>query len=235
MLGVQFNSGHRITTLAFAVACAFAACARSSLEPIVRQSSNHQTLYVIAAGWHTEIGIAADAISGPLTFLWSRSPNARYIVFGWGQRDYYMSPNPGFGELVKAAIPAPSVMLIIPLEESPAKVFTVGARVFTIPVSREGLNRLSQFLWDHLDQGQGPPRPIGDGPYRQSSFYDATGTYSLVNTCNTWTADALGIAGLPVRSSGVVFARQVVDQVRRLATAPGGSQPLQINLPRSQH
>jgi len=196
-------------------------CARPSVGPIVRQSPDHQILYVVDAGWHTEIGMAADAMSGPLVTLRSATPNARYYVFGWGERDYYMSPSPGVAELAKAAIPESSVLLVVPLERSPVDVFTAGERVFAISVSRQGLDRLSQFLWDQLDQDlQHRPRRIGDGPYWQSSFYEANGTYSLLNTCNTWTADALRVAGLPVSSNGVVFSGQVVDQVRHLATTP---------------
>ena len=38
-------------------------------------------------------------------------------------------------------------------------------------------------------------------------------TYNLGHTCNTWTVEALHVAGLPVTTSGVVFAGQVLDQL----------------------
>ena len=60
---------------------------------------------------------------------------------------------------------------------------------------------------------EGPPRRIGAGPYPQSVFYASTGTYNLAHTCNTWTAEALRVAGLPVNAAGVVFAGQVLDQL----------------------
>ena len=41
----------------------------------------------------------------------------------------------------------------------------------------------------------------------------------LTYTCNTWTAAALRVAGLPVSEAGVIFAGQVLDQVRPLAEA----------------
>jgi hypothetical protein len=84
-------------------------------------------------------------------------------------------------------------------------------------MSREGLDRLAAFLWDYLEKNpQLVPHRVGDGPYPGSTFYASTGTYSLSNTCNTWTAEALRIGGLPVSASGVVFAHQVVAQVQEI-------------------
>jgi len=60
---------------------------------------------------------------------------------------------------------------------------------------------------------------IGTGPYPQSVFYTSTGTYNLGHTCNTWTAEALRVAGLPVNAAGVVFAGQVLDQLPRILEA----------------
>lgn len=201
-----------------ALAYGLAGCAGSPVEPYAGQAPKLQTLYVIASGWHTEIGVSADALSGPLASLRNASPDARYFVFGWGQREFYMTQEPGLSDLVDAAVSASSVMLVIPLEQTPAAFFTAGSRVFAIPVSQEGLDRLSQFLWDYVEKDvQHLPRRVGDGPYLGSSFYVSSGKYSLGNTCNTWTAEALRVTGLPVSASGVVFTHQVVDQVRGLA------------------
>ncbi|MHB0887352.1 DUF2459 domain-containing protein [Acidithiobacillus sp.] len=43
------------------------------------------------------------------------------------------------------------------------------------------------------------------------------GTYDAFYTCNTWTATALHIAGLPVDPQGVLFARQVMSAIQRLS------------------
>jgi hypothetical protein len=59
---------------------------------------------------------------------------------------------------------------------------------------------------------------IADGPYPGSLFYASSGTYSGFYTCNTWTADALRVGGLPVSSDGVLFAGQVMDRARRAAS-----------------
>lgn len=210
------NWSTSIVLLAFA--CSVAGCGWSPVEPYSGQAPRLETLYVIASGWHTEIGVRAVALSGPLASTQYVPPHAQYLVFGWGERDYYMARNPGFGDLLNAAMPSSSIMLIIPLGRPPTEFFTGGSRVLAVPVSSDGLERLSTFLWDYIEKDeQGVPHRVGDGPYAESSFYASHGTYSLGNTCNTWTAEALRAAGLPVSGSGVVFAHQVIDQVLQIA------------------
>jgi len=140
-------------------------------------------------------------------------PSAGYLVFGWGASDYYMARNPGIGDILRAVASGPAVMLVIPLEIAPEAFFGASNAV-VIHVSRGGIERLSELLWNYLAvDKEGAPRRLGTGPYPQSVFYASTGTYNLSHTCNTWTAGALRVAGLPVSAAGVVFAAQILDQL----------------------
>jgi uncharacterized protein (TIGR02117 family) len=175
----------------------------------------NEVVYVIAGGWHTELGLPAAEISGPLAALKPEFPSARYLVFGWGARDYYMAQNPGIADILRALAPGPAVMLVIPLQ-TPPEAFFGASNAVLIHVAADGLEHLSELLWNYLVvDNEGAPRRIGAGPYPQSVFYAATGTYNLSHTCNTWTAEALRVAGLPVTTAGVVFAGQVLDQLPR--------------------
>jgi hypothetical protein len=73
-------------------------------------------------------------IVGPLAALMAEFPGARYLVFGWGARDYYTAPNPGIGDILRALAPGPAVMLVIPLQMSP-EVFFGGSNVVVIHVA----------------------------------------------------------------------------------------------------
>jgi uncharacterized protein (TIGR02117 family) len=173
----------------------------------------HEAIYVISGGWHTEVGLPVEPLRGPLSSLIREFPNARYLVFGWGARDYYMAPSTSIADLLRAAVPGPAVMLVIPLETSP-EAFFGASNVFALHAPPNGMQHLSQFLWEYLaSEEDGTPHRIGTGPYPQSVFYASTGTYNLGHTCNTWTAEALRAAGLPVNAAGVVFAGQVLDQL----------------------
>ncbi len=172
------------------------------------------SIYVIAGGWHTELAVPAAAISGPLASLTRGFAGAPYAIFGWGARGYYMARNPGLGDLLRAATPGPAVMLVFPLWVSPAQ-YVGTANAFALRVSRDGLDGLLGFLWRSLAKDRsGQPYQIGAGPYPHSVFYAAAGSYDLSHTCNTWTAAALHAAGVPVTAAGVVFAGQILDQLR---------------------
>ena len=174
------------------------------------------SIYVIAGGWHTELAAPTAAISGPLASLTRGFAGAPYVIFGWGARGYYMARNPGLGDLLRAATPGPAVMLVFPLWVSPAQ-YVGAANAFALGVSSAGLEGLLRFLWSSLAKDHsGQPYQIGPGPYPHSVFYAAAGNYDLSHTCNTWTAAALHAAGLPVTAAGVVFAGQVLDQLRQL-------------------
>jgi uncharacterized protein (TIGR02117 family) len=182
-------------------------------QPYAGSALPTEAIYVISGGWHTELGLPVQAITGSLAALKPEFPNARYLVFGWGAHDYYMSQHPGIGDLLRAAASGPAVMLVIPLEISP-EAFFGAANVLALPAPPGGIERLSGFLSDYLAvDKEGPPRRIATGPYPQSVFYASIGTYNLGHTCNTWTAEALQVAGLPVSAAGVVFAGQVLDQL----------------------
>jgi uncharacterized protein (TIGR02117 family) len=176
----------------------------------------NEVVYVISGGWHTELGLPQAEIVGPLATLKQDFPGAEYVVFGWGAHDYYMARNPGIADLLRAAAPGPAVMLIIPLPMAP-EAFFGAANTFVIPVSQDGVQRLSQFLSSYLEVDKEKSfRRIGYGPYPQSAFYASARTYNLGHTCNTWTAEGLRVAGLSVSTAGVIFASQVLKQLPAL-------------------
>jgi Protein of unknown function (DUF2459) len=180
------------------------------VKPYAGSAPRTEVIYVISGGWHTELGLLRKALSGPLAALNQDFPSARYLVFGWGAHDYYMATNPGIGDLLRATAPGPAVMLVIPLQISP-EMFFGASNVFVLPGAAGG-PPASLAVSVGLTE-TGAPHRIGSGPYPQSVFYASTGTYNLGHTCNTWTAEALRIAGLPVNAAGVVFAGQVLDQL----------------------
>ena len=178
-------------------------------------------VYVIAGSWHTEIALPASEIGGGLRRVAGEFPVAPYLIFGWGARDFYMAAHPGLGDALRAAVPGPAVVLVIPLAVAPTAYLGPGA-VWALPASGLGLARLSQYLWDEVAKDpDGAPLRAGPGPYPRSVFYVSTGTYDAARTCNTWTALALRAAGLPVTAAGVVFPGQLTRQLGRLSAAPG--------------
>ena len=48
-------------------------------------------IFVIAGGWHTELALPVESLRGRLTVFADAFRGVRHLVFGWGQRDYYIA------------------------------------------------------------------------------------------------------------------------------------------------
>jgi hypothetical protein len=59
----------------------------------------------------------------------------------------------------------------------------------------------------------------GSGLYGESSFYDAVGTYTILNTCNTWTARGLKSAGYDISTAFKATAGSVMRYLRKQDSA----------------
>jgi uncharacterized protein (TIGR02117 family) len=172
------------------------------------------TIFLIAAGWHTEIVLPIRALGDPLRAVALDFAGAQYLSFGWGERNYYMARAPTAGDAMSALFPGPAVLLVTPLY-SPPRESKANAQVFELSLSTAGLERLSSYLWTAFEKsGDGTPRRLAAGAVPGSVFYAATGTYSASYTCNTWSAEGLQVGGVPVSSAGVVFVGQLTDQLR---------------------
>lgn len=189
---------------------------RSTPTPTYQEASGDGvTVYVLVPGWHTEIALPMGAIRDPLKAVTPDFPGAQYLSFGWGERNYYMARAPTFSDAMSALFPGPAVLLVTPLYRPPRESRASG-QVFEVNLSAAGLDRLSNHLWAAFEKSaDGTPRRLAAGHEPGSVFYAATGTYSASYTCNTWTAECLRVAGLPVTPAGVVFASEVTNQLRR--------------------
>ena len=140
-------------------------------------------------------------------------------MVGFGQRAYLLHREHDLADMLAALAPGPGALLVTALRDTPQTAFPADD-VVVLQVSARGLARLTDFIAGSFERPpDGALHPIADGPYPGSLFYASTRTYSAGYTCNTWTAEALQTAGLPVHVAGVVFADEVADQARRIAAA----------------
>ena len=170
---------------------------------------------VVERGWHTDIALPTDGLTGPLASLERDYPGAQYLVFGFGERAYLMAHG-GFGEMVAALFPSPSAVLLTALRAPPADAFGADNSV-TLRLNQAGVDRIASLIWQDLAHQDGTAQQLADGPYAGSVFYASNEIYDAFHTCNSWTAMLLRAGGLPVEPHGVLFAGQVMRQVRRIA------------------
>jgi uncharacterized protein (TIGR02117 family) len=189
-------------------------------------------IYVVKRHWHTDIGFGVTDISSPLATVVAKLPAARILLFGFGDRHYLMNQDHGLSGSLVALWPGPGVVLVTGLTATPEQAFG-GDEVKRLALSADQARRLEDFVWKTLVPPDGVAGFLGKGPYDGSVFYSATAKYSGLNTCNTWTAEALKVAGLPVSSSGVEFSGQVWRQVGEIQRQQAAASALQAPAVRS--
>lgn len=175
--------------------------------------------WVVDQGWHTEIGLPAQEITGPLSVFRTVFPGARVLMFGFGKRTWITARVESLSELLMGPIPGPGAIQVIGLRVEPGDAYG-GAGVVRLSLRPDQAARLERFVWTSIGKTRtGQPRLISPGLFPGSLFYAASRGYAPDYTCNTWSAEALQSAGLPVSPDGVVLAGGVLDQLARV----GGS------------
>jgi uncharacterized protein (TIGR02117 family) len=116
----------------------------------------------------------------------------RYLSFGWGDRKFFMDasfdPITIFDTLF---LPGPTVMHVWAHRDEPAQL-PPAFEVKQIWLSCAEYLKLMQYVEGSFQHStQGSARYIRQGLYADSGFYEASGSYSILRTCNIWTADAL--------------------------------------------
>jgi uncharacterized protein (TIGR02117 family) len=173
-------------------------------------------VYIVNNGWHASFVVKREDIP---TEVWPESrdfPNARYLEIGWGDKDYYMSPDFNLWYAFKALFwPTASVLHIVGFSD-PIERFFSESEIIEIPLSLPGFEQLCKTVhnsYRHDERGQ--PVVAGPGLYGESHFYLSNEKYHLFKTSNVWTAKALRSAGVPVRPLFSITAGGAASQARK--------------------
>ena len=176
---------------------------------------NAVRIFVVKHGWHTGVVIPRMGKQAPFSFLDPVFGDAAFYEFGWGDREYYPTNDPGIRLALRAVLwPTDSVLHVVALADTPSQSFP-GADMEALFISREGYQQLLKYLADHFVlNAQAKPMDIGRGLYGDSRFFESHGSFHAFRTCNTWTAQALQQGGVPIRPFMALTADSVLRQAR---------------------
>jgi hypothetical protein len=192
------------------------ACAVSRPAPCSAPGRGDPVAWVVDQGWHTEIGLPAQEIAGPLSVFRTIFPGAHVLMFGFGKRTWITAKVESWSELLMGPVPGPGAIQVIGLRVDPADAYA-GDQVIRLPLRPDQAVSLDRFIWDAIGKTRtGQPRLISSGLFPGSLFYAASHGYAPTYTCNTWSAQAMHSAGLPVNPDGVILAGGILGQVARV-------------------
>jgi uncharacterized protein (TIGR02117 family) len=179
-----------------------------------------RTVFIVHDAWHAAIVIKKADIPAVVLPELRDFPSAEYLEFSWGDRDYFPAPDGGLGLALKAAFwSSGSILHVVGFKDAVQNAYP-SAEIIEIPLSEEGFQRLVKFISDTFSRPHPPaPAEAGPGLFSNGRFYAAEGKFSLLRTCNTWVAEALSAAGLPIHPSYVITAGNLSDKLRPFAAA----------------
>lgn len=117
-----------------------------------------------------------------------------HLGFGWGERRFYLE-TPTWSDVRPATVLAAALgsdRTLVHVDHLPAPAPGDGARRILLRPAE--YRRLADFIRASFRARAGHVRGYGAG----DAFYDATGHYSAITTCNSWTGAALRHAGVRV-------------------------------------
>jgi uncharacterized protein (TIGR02117 family) len=218
----------RLLTAVLAVPAAYMVAALAgSLVPANRgwtEPDEGITIYLADNGIHTDIVMPASADgldwSGfvPKTDFPAASPGADWLAFGAGEENVYLD-TPTWWDITPAtiwsALTGSKKVLHVEWVEKPVAYATHEVRLRPAEY-----RRLWAAIRSDFERGQaGKPVRIDHPGYGCcDGFYRATGRFSAVQTCNSWVASRLRLAGV---RTGIwpPFVEGLLWRYRRVAPA----------------
>ncbi len=169
-------------------------------------------VWLLSNGFHAALAFRlADAEPWLRALVHDRA--ARWVLVGWGEREFFMAKPPTVRMAVRAVfLPNESALHVMPLRESPERAL-LHSDVVRFRFTAAEHRRLDAFLaGEFAHDARGRAVWLGRGFIATSSFYRGSGSFYFPKMCNLWTAQALRRAGVPLLLPGTLWAGGLVWQ-----------------------
>jgi len=214
-------AGAAAAALLALAACQAPATRATAPGPQIPAADERAPVYVVKRGWHIDIGIAQSEVQPSLRPVAAAFPESRYLLFGFGERRYLLHGG-GVGNSVAALWGGAGLVVVTSIGAQHLEQVFGSDSVVRVALTAQQMSDLQAFIEGTFATREGAVVRVTPGPHAVGSFsayYESAQGYSALHTCNTWAAEALHSAHLPVSSSGVEFSWQLWHQVQRLANA----------------
>ena len=176
-----------------------------------------KTVFVVDNSWHAAIVLSGDDLRIDALPELNDFPDAKFIEFSWGDQDYFPDPNSGIWAALRAAFwSRGSVLHLVGFNQNVSQ-FYGGAEIFEFRLAPAAHRQLIRFISASFARSNSHGRAqASPGLFAYSRFYPATAKFSVLRTCNTWVAEALASAGLPISPGSVLTAGSLASQLADL-------------------
>ena len=161
-------------------------------------------IFILTNGVHTDLvlPIKNDVKDWTQTISFGNTVSKRndfnYVAIGWGDKGFYLD-TPTWADLkLSTALKAAFWMSSSAMHCTFYKELKEGEDCKKIKISRQQYERLVKFVEKKFDYDpKGHVKWINTKAVygANDAFYDAIGSYSFLETCNTWANEGLKVAG----------------------------------------
>lgn len=176
-----------------------------------------KTIFIVHNSWHAAIVLGRIDLSLDALPELSDFPDAKFIEFSWGDQDFFPDPNSGIWAALRAAFwSGGSVLHLVGFNENVGQFYR-SAEIFELRLAPAAQQRLIRFISQTFARANSNSRAQArPGLFAYSRFYPASAKFSALRTCNTWVAEALASAGLPISPGTVLTAGSLASQLELL-------------------
>ncbi len=162
------------------------------------------TIFIMTNGVHTDlvVPVKSDLIDWSQEIRFSntvsKDSNMKWLGMGWGDKGFYLY-TPTWADLkFSTAFKAMFALSTTAIHATYYDTLNIGDSCRKIIISKEQYSRLIKYILNSFQKdAEGHLINIKtNANYGQhDAFYDATGSYSMFKTCNTWANSALKVCG----------------------------------------
>lgn len=162
------------------------------------------TIYIMTNGVHTDIVVPtrnefmdwSKMVKYENTI--SKDTTYQYLAMGWGDKGFYLE-TPNWSDLrASTALKAASGLSNTAIHATYFSNIKENESCKKIIISKEQYVRLVDYMKNSFkkdEKGQFIHIKTDQNYGKRDAFYEGTGSYSLLHTCNTWANNALKVSG----------------------------------------
>ena len=188
-------------------------------------AEHSKDIFVTNYGEHAGIILKVEDVNSS---LWKIEPifkEFEYIEVGWGDEDFYKSPDPSIWTTLKAGLfPTSSVVHARAVSQYELNRFSKD-KIVKLTISEKGFENLSLFIENSFAKENDKFIRVSKGLYPNSLFYLSSKKYHIFNTCNVWTAEALHSAGLNIKPLESITTDNLFSQIYEIQNTKILSKP----------
>ena len=173
------------------------------------------TLYFTNNGLHTHVVVSCKALRALVPDLSQYVGNDAWLQIGWGDAGYYGAAKQTLLLGVLALFTPTAAIVGVRCINDLSADFPKSTRLYPIILDQTAMNAALALVSRHFKLNQSGRLTLVREKPTGELFFASIGTYSILNTCNNWTAYVLQEAGLKISPKLTIGPGQVERNVRK--------------------